>query len=455
MELCSIARRAIDSRPSVLDKAEFADATEKQRLLLTATVSSHLQPQTGTMVRKAPRYPCVNIQTPLSRRGTGPGLIIVSADEHVMHNDRVRQTLDPQPVKKWAEEGYSVAEVGVYVQSEQQDGIDRVLQLKNQLIEAVDKLRGTAECQGEEIGLVAFHDEHISQYLLDAVKDVPQIKAVIFYGWSPSDAPPVPVLAHLAGHTRPSSDVPGVTIYTYPSAKDGFFALPAHRSFSAGAAAVSHTRCLSFLKPKMNGPYFDLEAIWDEHTRFEFEDRSVEETMKTMVDEPYVNHVPTLTGGIGRAALTRFYRDHFIFSNPDDAKLELVSRTVGIDRVVDEFLFECTHSRTIDWLIPGIPPTGRRLSVPMTSIVNIRGDKLYHEHIAWDQGTVLRQLGLLPEYLPFPYALRIPGDHTLGDGTRWEYRVPVAGMETSKKMADEGSCPSNEMLEYRVRKVEE
>jgi hypothetical protein len=100
----------------------------------------------------------------------------------------------------------------------------------------------------------------------------------------------------------------------------------------------------------MGGPYFDLEAIWDEHTRYEFADRSVEETMATMVDEPYVNHVPTLTGGIGREKLTRFYRDHFIFSNPDDAALELVSRTVGIDRVVDEFLFNCTHDRVIDWL---------------------------------------------------------------------------------------------------------
>ncbi|KAK4643931.1 hypothetical protein QC761_300300 [Podospora bellae-mahoneyi] len=388
-------------------------------------------------------YPCVRIHTPLSRRGTGPGLIIVSGDDYEVHDDRVSQTLDPHPTKKWAEEGYAVAEVGVgLVQREQHDRVDRVLELKNQLTEAVDKLRATPECQGEEIGLIAFHHEHISRHLLDAVKEFPQIKAVIFYGWSPSEASHVPVLAHLAGNTRPSSHVPGVTIYTYPSAKDHHFALPTHASFLASAVSVSHTRCLSFLKPKTKGPYFDLEAIWDEHTRFEFEDRSVEETMKTMVDEPYVNHVPTLTGGIGRAALTRFYRDHFIFSNPDDAKLELVSRTVGIDRVVDEFLFQCTHTRTIDWLIPGIPPTGRKLSVPMTSIVNIRGDKLYHEHIGWDQGTVLRQLGLLPEYLPFP-------------GTQLEYRVPVAGIETSSKMVDENSCASNEMLDYQVREVRE
>ena len=106
----------------------------------------------------------------------------------------------------------------------------------------------------------------------------------------------------------------------------------------------------------MGGPYFDLEAIWDEHTRYEFADRSVEETMATMVDEPYVNHIPTLTGGIGREKLTGFYRSHFIFSNPDDAALELVSRTVGIDRIVDEFLFNCTHDRTIDWLYDSPSP---------------------------------------------------------------------------------------------------
>ena len=69
-----------------------------------------------------------------------------------------------------------------------------------------------------------------------------------------------------------------------------------------------------------------------------------------MVDEPYVNHIPTMTGGVGRARLTDFYRHHFIFSNPEDTKLELISRTVGIDRVIDEFLFMLTHDQVIDWL---------------------------------------------------------------------------------------------------------
>lgn len=191
--------------------------------------------------------------------------------------------------------------------------------------------------------------------LIDTIGAHPKIVGAVFYGGYLGGEFPVPVLAHLPpGNTDAARDggkggkVPRV--HSYPAAAGPFFAVPAHADYRASAAAVAHSRSLSFLKPLMGGPYFDLEAIWEEHTRYEFAERSVEETMATMVEEPYVNHVPTLTGGVGRAELTAFYRNHFIFSNPDDAALELVSRTVGIDRVVDEFLFNCTHDRVIDWL---------------------------------------------------------------------------------------------------------
>ena len=315
-----------------------------------------------------------------------------------------------------------------------------------------------------------------STTLLRAIGAHPQIVGSIFYGACP-DLTGAKVTAPMMAHVPGSNPSPGqeakwgkgLTVNWYPAAA-GFFAIPAHTNYRANTAAVAHTRSLSFLKPLIGGPYFDLEAIWNEHTRYEFADRSVEETMATMVNEPYVNHVPTLTGGIGREKLTCFYRDHFIFSNPDDAALELVSRTVGVDRIVDEFLFNCTHDREIDWLsdhpqsthssrvtsltdcrIPGVPATFKPLSIPFTSIVNIRGDRLYHEHIAWDQGTVLRQLGLLPEYLPFPYAL--PGGREPGEGRQFEYRVPVAGGETAKKLADENAWPSNKMMGFAVRET--
>jgi carboxymethylenebutenolidase len=138
--------------------------------------------------------------------------------------------------------------------------------------------------------------------------------------------------------------------YAYPKMADGNFALPFKPSFSYSSEAVSHTRNLTFLKPLIDGPYFDLEAIWEEHTYYEFADRSVAHTMSTMVQEPYVNHVPTMTGGVGRKKLKAFYRDHFIFNNSVDTEMEMISRTLGVDRVVDEFIFKFTHDMEIDWM---------------------------------------------------------------------------------------------------------
>lgn len=107
---------------------------------------------------------------------------------------------------------------------------------------------------------------------------------------------PIPCLKHLSGNPpSPSDNTPTNRFYTYPSAKSSSFAVPFQDDFSYSLEALSHTRNLTFLKPLMNGPYFDLEQIWDEHTYFEFENRSVQWTMSTMVQEPYVNHIPTVS----------------------------------------------------------------------------------------------------------------------------------------------------------------
>ncbi|KAK3937015.1 hypothetical protein QBC46DRAFT_393808 [Diplogelasinospora grovesii] len=395
-----------------------------------------------------PNAPCIQvtseitIQPPLSRRGTGPGLILIVAN-HLDLNHHAK-TLDPPPIQKWAEEGYAVSQICLG---------ETAANLPEQLDTALRELKKLPSCSPvDKVGLVVIQGDSLTS-LTDAVAARPEIAASIFYGPCP-DKWPAPVLAHIPKTRAIVSSGPAadnVKTYTYPGTGD-FFTIPAHANYRAAAAAVAHTRSLAFLKPLLGGPYFDLETIWDEHTYYEFADRSVEDTMATMVQEPYVNHVPTMTGGIGRKLLTAFYREHFIFSNSGDAALELVSRTVGIDRIVDEFLFNCTHDRVIDWLLPGVPPTGKSLSIPFTSIVNIRGDRLFHEHIAWDQGTVLRQLGLLPEYLPFPYPL--PGGRVPGDGKQFEYRVPVAGVETAHKLVDENAVLSNEMLKFATREVD-
>lgn len=144
--------------------------------------------------------------------------------------------------------------------------------------------------------------------------------------------------------------------------------------------------------------------------------------MATMVAEPYVNHIPTLTGGVGAKQLARFYEHHFVHGNPEDMRMIPVSRTVGAFQVVDEFIMCFTHTCEIDWLLPNVAPTGKYVEIAMVGIINFRGDKLYHKHIYWDQASVLVQIGLLDPQL-----------------------LPVAGIESPRKLLDE-TIASNQMM---------
>src|SRR5689334_20519480 len=119
---------------------------------------------------------------------------------------------------------------------------------------------------------------------------------------------------------------------------------------------------------------YDLAALWDAHCAAEFETRDVDATMATMVAEPYVNHIPTMTGGVGFAKLREFYANHFIGLNPMDMELVPVSRTVGESSVVDEFILRFTHTSRIDWMLPQVEPTGRSVQIPMVAVVQFEGD---------------------------------------------------------------------------------
>ncbi|KAF6822759.1 lea domain protein [Colletotrichum plurivorum] len=373
----------------------------------------------------------VSLLLPLSRRGVGPGLILLisSIDKALSIEEGV-----PSLPLKWAEEGYTVVTVE-----------RKALETSpSEILNVAEKSLGQCEkCEPKDvIGLAAYEPEMwntVAQFL----PDFPKITSAVVYADSssqPSLAPsPIPTAFHFAGkpETQPERSSQRME-YFYPAAKSHLFATPFQEHFNYNTEALSHTRNLTLLKGQMKCPTFDLEAIWDEHTWYEFSDRSVEHTMSTMVQEPYVNHIPTLTGGVGRESLTHLYRHNFIFNNSADTELELISRTIGIDRVVDEFIFKFTHDQEIDWLLPGIPPTHRYAEIPFAAVVNIRGDRLYHEHITWDQGTALAQLGLLPEYLPLP-------------GTNLEYRLPVTGVETAAKLRSRNYGPSNEMFKYQTR----
>ncbi|THY68448.1 hypothetical protein D6C97_00198 [Aureobasidium pullulans] len=387
--------------------------------------------------------PLVVIQPPLSRIGKGPALIILIDQESA--SNPTADSIDPPPLQKWAEESFVVARIDLSKLPTK----DFEATLSN----TIDAVKQLPEYDGnQKIGLIAYLVA-CSPEIVMSLETSKDIASIVVYGSSEIETtkptlfhkpgnPPMPIQKDLEKKNK---------TYYYPKVEP-LFVLPSHKSFHASSASVSHSRTLSFLKPILGGPWFDLEEIWEEHTLYEFGERAVEKTMSTMVQEPYVNHIPTITGGIGRERLTSFYRNHFIFNNPEDTALELISRTVGIDRVIDEFVFSFTHDRQIDWLLPGIPPTGKHCRLPFTSVVNIRGDRLYHEHIAWDQATALVQLGLLPEHLPFPYPIE---GKVAAAGKHFEYRVPAAGVETAEKLADESSVESNKMFNFAVREADD
>jgi carboxymethylenebutenolidase len=140
---------------------------------------------------------------------------------------------------------------------------------------------------------------------------------------------------------------------------------------------------------------YELGEIFDEHIKCEFEKHDVKAVMKTMVKEPYVHHVPALTGGIGYLGVYNFYKDEFINRMPADTKLVRISRTIGKDQVVDELILNFTHDREIDFMLPGVPPTGKHVEIPHVVIMKFNRGKIEHEHIYWDQASLLTQIGLL------------------------------------------------------------
>ena len=166
-----------------------------------------------------------------------------------------------------------------------------------------------------------------------------------------------------------------------------------------------------------------LLKLWEEHVRHEFTTHHTEDTLATMVEDAYVNHIPVLTGGVGKEQLREFYSKHFIPQMPPDTEMVPLSRTIGDDQLVDEMIFKFTHTIKMDWMLPGIAPTGRHVEIPLVAIVRFRDGKLAHEHIYWDQGSVLVQLGLLD-----PRTL------------------PVVGVESAKKAVDK-QLPSNALID--------
>jgi carboxymethylenebutenolidase len=183
-------------------------------------------------------------------------------------------------------------------------------------------------------------------------------------------------------------------------------------------------------KSKIKNKRPNLGAVFDKHVKYEFQDHDVDATMKTMVREPYVHHVPMMTGGIGYDSVYNFYKNHFVGKMPEDTKIERISRTVGKDQVVDELILKFTHSREIDYLLPRVAPTGKYVELPHVVVMKFVGDKIAHEHIYWDQASLLAQIGLLDANA-----------------------LPVKGIEQSRKLQELATSSSTNTTTANHRRI--
>lgn len=217
-----------------------------------------------------------------------------------------------------------------------------------------------------------------------------------------------------------------VEIYDYPEMGHAF-GRPGGEHYDAAAAELANLRSLEFFVRNLAGSGLalaqqTLSSRWDDHVKYEFATRNTDHTLETMVADSYVNHVPVMTGGVGHEELREFYSKRFIPQMPPDTAMTPVSRTIGIDRVVDEMVFEFTHTIKMDWMLPGVEPTNKHVKVALVVIVHFREGKLAHEHIYWDQASVLAQLGLIDVS-----------------------KLPVAGVESAEKVLNP-KLQSNELM---------
>jgi len=285
---------------------------------------------------------------------------------------------------------------------------------------AVEFLRRYSACSGR-VGAVGFCMGGNLAYLLSA-RFKPDA-AVGYYGVSIEKSLDEaknlgnPLLLHIAERDKfcsPEAQAqihaaldgnPLVTIHDYPGLNHAF-ARTDGEHYNAAAAELANLRSLEFFVSNLAGAGVasaqqTLSNLWDDHVKYEFATRNTDDTLETMVVDAYVNHVPVMTGGVGHDELREFYSKRFIPQMPPDTAMTPVSRTIGVDRVVDEMVFEFTHTIKMDWMLPGVEPTNKHVKVALVVIVHFRDGKLAHEHIYWDQATVLAQLGLIDsETLP-------------------------------------------------------
>ncbi|KAF7715440.1 Uncharacterized protein PECH_007138 [Penicillium ucsense] len=367
---------------------------------------------------------------------------------------------DVETIKAWQDEGFDI----VYIPL---DGGGR---------EYESRLRSVKEGLGvgENYAVIAYGDA--ANYCLDYyIKSQNASRLCALIAYYPSVIPDtrsrfpmsLQVVVHLAGKTIDVATIPvalgiqgkkrrktrplnpgigtgerldlAYPAYTYDQAEPGF-AEHDMEEYDHLAGDLAFTRTLRALRKGFSRDP-DLESRWEEHQEAKFFKSNLGKTMDGYVThkKPGVTFVPTVSGGIGTQALRRFYDQYFVGKLPPSMHIRLLSRTTGADRVVDELYVTFEHTQEIPWMLPGVPPTNKRVEIILVSIVSLRAGRLYSEHTYWDQASVLVQVGLLDAKMVPPSAQGVD-------------RLPVVGREAARRILRE-DLEEEEQMDYHNRLI--
>jgi hypothetical protein len=226
---------------------------------------------------------------------------------------------------------------------------------------------------------------------------------------------------------------PKFSTYNYNDVEAGF-AEHDLNTYNRVAYNLAWSRSLGAVRKGFNIET-DLERVRETFAALSFGSQESSATVESIMQDAYVNNSPTSTGGIGQRELYHFYHDFFMTGNPPSMATRLISRTIGVDRAVDEMVVSFKHTQEMPWILPGVPPTGKAVQIAIVSIIAVRGGKLVSEHVYWDQASVLVQIGALD-----------PSNISKAMSSKGCKKLPIVGAEAAKKILDVDKVETNNLI---------
>jgi carboxymethylenebutenolidase len=148
-------------------------------------------------------------------------------------------------------------------------------------------------------------------------------------------------------------------------------------------------------KPATGGIGKRMAEVWQQHVYSEFVLKDAKAALTTMTDDPHVLMVPIAVGGKGSDGVYDYYSKYFLTQLPADLMPIPISQVIGTDTLVEEAVYTFTHDQVMDWMIPGVRRTGKRVEVAVVGVIKFVNDRIASEHLYWDHATVLAQLGII------------------------------------------------------------